>query len=102
MEYILSEKSGVDNIVREYESKISLLTAELKKISRLLREKTIENDGLKAANMQLQGGYRDKEFMETELGKIKEALEDKLRELDEYRQKSGLVAGVRSNIYLFF
>ena len=98
LEYLLAEKGGFEEKLREYEDKISLLAGELEKMSRVLREKTEENDELRNFIAKNENGNRDKDYANNEILRLKEILNGKLQETDDLRQKLSQISPLKQEI----
>ena len=80
-----SERSQVEfkiSKMNEYENRVVALSAEINRVANIIKESFEENHSLKVRCISLETELKDKNLLKEELERLKEILENKLREND--------------------
>lgn len=72
---------------KDLEKKNNIILDELEKISLILKEKVMENEELRASNIELKQNAKAQEFLQGEIQRLREIVDERSLELENWRIK---------------
>ena len=83
----LHDKGGLNIRFREYENKIYSLTQDIEEMSNIIRDKNITLEDLRVHLSQAETSIRESSIYEEEIVRMKDMLEYKMNEVDDWKTK---------------